>query len=71
MENEKYNYSSLIINSVFRWEYQPGFTFYFIWTRNVEESTSERNLDVIRNTVDLLKSQSNNNIAIKLTYWID
>jgi len=61
----------LIINSVFRWEYQPVSTFYFVWTRNVEESTSERNLDVIRNTVDLLKSQSNNNIAIKLTYWID
>jgi len=61
----------LIINSVFRWEYQPGSTFYFVWTRNVEESTSERNFDVIRNTVDLLKSQSNNNIAIKLTYWID
>jgi|TARA_B110000116_G_scaffold242982_1_gene232511 hypothetical protein len=59
------------MNSVIRWEYKPGSAFYFVWTRNVKDNSSETNFDVVRNTVDLLKSQANNNIAIKLTYWMD
>ena len=71
LEDASYTYKSLIFNTVFRWEYKPGSAFYFVWTRNVKDNSSETNFDVVRNTVDLLKSQANNNIAIKLTYWMD
>jgi hypothetical protein len=71
LEDASYTYKSLIFNTVFRWEYKPGSAFYFVWIRNVEDNSSETNFDVVRNTVDLLKSQANNNIAIKLTYWMD
>ena len=36
MEDEISNYSALVFNAVFRWEYSPGSTFYLVWTSNSE-----------------------------------
>ena len=65
------NYSALVFSSVFRWEFQPGSTFYLVWTRNTELSSSNGKFELISNTVDLLKGEAANHMAIKITYWID
>jgi len=71
MEDEISNYSALVFNSVFRWEFQPGSTFYFVLTRSAELSSSNEKFELISNTVDLLKVEAANHLAIKITYWID
>ena len=62
MEDIISNYSALMLNSVFRWEFSPGSTFYRVWTRNTE---------LMSNTVDLLIEEAANHLEIKITYWID
>ena len=71
MEDDISNYSALVFNSVFRWEFQPGSTFYFVLTRSTELSSSNKKFELISNTVDLLKGEAANHLAIKITYWID
>ena len=71
MEDEISNYSALMFNSVFRWEFSPGSTFYLVWTRNTELSSSNEKFELMSNTVDLLKGEAANHLAIKITYWID
>ena len=65
------NYSALMLNSVFRWEFSPGSTFYLVWTRNTELSSSNEIFELMSNTVDLLIEEAANHLAIKITYWID
>ena len=71
MEDEISNYSALVFNSVFRWEFSPGSTFYLVWTCNTELSSSNEESELMSNTVDLLNGEAANHFVIKLTYWID
>ena len=71
MEDEISNYSVLVFNSVFRWEFSPGSTFYLVWTRNTELSSSNEIFELMSNTVDLLIEEAANHLAIKITCWID
>ena len=71
MEDIISNYSALMLNSVFCWEFSPGSTFYLVWTRNTELSSSNEIFELMSNTVDLLIEEAANHLAIKITYWID
>ena len=71
MEDIISNYSALMLNSVFRWKFSPGSTFYLVWTRNTELSSSNEKFELMSNTVDLLIEEDANHLAIKITYWID
>ena len=71
MEDEISNYAALEFNSVFHWEFSPVSTFYLVWTCNPELSSSNEKLELMSNTVDLLKGEAANHLAFKLTVWID
>jgi len=71
VEDVNSNYSALVLNTVFRWEFSPGSTFYFVWTRNTELSSSNEELELMSNSVDLLNGKAANHLVMKLTYWID
>jgi hypothetical protein len=58
-------------NFVFRWEYRPGSTLYFVWTHN------QGNEDFINQPLlgetgrDLFASKSRDILMLKLTYWFN
>ena len=67
--NPNFNYKSLRLNAVLRWEYLPGSTLYFVWTH--EKSDVEPNGDFAfsRDFNTLMRDRPDNIFSLKLTYW--
>ncbi|MEK7263392.1 MAG: DUF5916 domain-containing protein [Bacteroidota bacterium] len=69
--NPNFNFKSLRGNAVLRWEYLPGSTLYFVWTRGQENGTNAGDFNVGRDFRNLLTTPETNNdaIVIKFSYW--
>ncbi len=64
--NEKY----LVGSAVLRWEFKPGSILYIVWTSNTFNEDHPGNFNFFRDVNDLRKTDSDNVLAIKLTWWI-
>jgi len=56
-------------NFVFRWEYQPGSTFYAVWTHNQGKDAFYDAPRVDENSLDVFKTASRDVFMVKLSYW--
>lgn len=65
-----FNFRSLRGNLVFRWEYVPGSTLFFVWTQDRSASEAVGNLDVGRDVDALFGAPSDNIFLVKVTYWL-
>jgi hypothetical protein len=63
-----FNFKSLRGTVVFRWEYRPGSTFYFVWTQNRQDFTHPGDLDFGRDLGDLISARGDNIFMLKATY---
>jgi hypothetical protein len=61
---------SLRGNAVLRWEYSPGSTLYFVWTRTSSSSLTAGTLDFGRDARALFRGPAENIFLIKLNYWL-
>jgi len=68
--NPDFNFRSLRGNLVFRWEYIPGSTLFFVWTqdRNTEERVGD--FDLGRDVGRMFDSPFDNAFLVKATYWV-
>jgi len=69
-----FNYKSLNVNLVLRWEYRPGSTVYVVWTQGRERYDNDwgnRNyaFDFSRDISDILDLPQTNTFLIKANYW--
>jgi len=65
-----FNFRSLRGNLVFRWEYLPGSTLYFVWTQDRNATDPYGNLDFGRDLDALTNAVSDNIFLLKVTYWL-
>jgi hypothetical protein len=63
-----FNFKSLRGTVVFRWEYRPGSTFYFVWTQNRRDFANPGDLDFGRDVGDLVSAKGDNIFMLKVTY---
>ena len=65
-----FTFRSLRGNLVFRWEYVPGSTLFFVWTQ--DRNTSERigSFDFGRDVGGLFDARAENVFLVKATYWL-
>ncbi len=70
-DDPDFNFRSLRGNLVFRWEYMPGSTLFFVWTqdRNTEESIGD--FDVGRDVDRMFDASAENVFLVKATYWLE
>ena len=68
--NRDFNFRSLRGNLVFRWEYTPGSTFFFVWTQDRNATDPFGDLDFSRDFGALTDAASDNIFLVKLTYWL-
>jgi hypothetical protein len=66
--NPDFNFKSLRGTVVFRWEYRPGSTFYFVWTQNRQDFANPGDLDFGRDLGDLISAKGDNIFMLKATY---
>jgi hypothetical protein len=66
-ENPDFNFKSLRLNTVLRWEWRPGSALYAVWTQARESSANPAGADLGRDLDDLFASPSTNVFEIKAT----
>lgn len=66
--NPDFNFKSLRINAVFRWEYRPGSTLYVAWTQQRQDSADPANFELGRDADHLLSAPADDVFLIKLAY---
>jgi hypothetical protein len=67
--NPNFNYKSLRVNAVLRWEYSPGSTFYLVWTNEKLDYEVNGDFQLGRDFSTLLRDRPDNVVAVKMTYW--
>ena len=70
--NSDYNYSSLNSTLLMRWEYLPGSTLYFVWTRSrpeVDDTVNDLNLS--RDFDRFFSAGASNIFLVKASYWLN
>jgi Domain of unknown function (DUF5916)/Carbohydrate family 9 binding domain-like len=66
----EFNVKSLRLNAVARWEFRPGSTAYFVWTRLGQDLTRPGQFDFGDDLSALWRAAPDDVILIKLSYWL-
>jgi hypothetical protein len=69
-ENPDFNFKSLRVNTVLRWEWRPGSALYAVWAQARENSLNPGRSDLGRDLDDLLASPSTNVFEVKATFRV-
>jgi hypothetical protein len=65
--NPDFNFKSLRLNTVLRWEWRPGSALYAVWTQARENSMNPGRADLASDLDDLFGSPSTNVFEVKAT----
>jgi hypothetical protein len=68
--NPDFNFKSLRVNAVFRWEFRPGSTVYAVWTQERQDFSHPGDFSLGRDASALLSAPANDVFLMKLTYWL-
>lgn len=64
-----FNVRSLIGNAIFRWEYRPGSTLFFVWQRQQKDEANVGDFDLSRDAGALFRAPARSVFMIKASYW--
>jgi len=65
-----YNFKSLRVNAVFRWEIRPGSNFYAVWTRQQQDFSNPGHFAPGRDAHAMFAAPGDDIILFKMAYWI-
>lgn len=69
-DSPDFNFRSLRGSAVFRWEYRPGSTLYFVWTQQrADQANGVGNFDFGRDREALLDAHPENIFLVKASWW--
>ncbi len=71
ISNPNFNYFSLRGSAVFRWEYLPGSTLFFVWTQTRQDNETTSEFSFQRSMDSLFDVKPDNIFIVKLTYYIN
>jgi hypothetical protein len=66
--NPDFNWKSLRINAVARWEYRPGSTLYVVWAQNRANAANPGDFDLGRDLGDLMGAPADDVLMVKVSY---
>ncbi len=69
-DNPDYNFKSLRLNAVFRWEMKPGSNFYVVWTRQQQDLTYPGDFSPGRDTRAMFSAPGDDIVLFKISYWL-
>ena len=70
VNNPDFNLRSLRGSAVFRWEYRPGSTLYFVWTQQRSSQVAAGDFDFGRDREALFDARPDNIFLIKASWWL-
>jgi hypothetical protein len=64
-----FNFKSLRVNAIFRWEWRLGSTLYLVWTENRQDFSNPGVFSPRRDTGRLFSAQPDDVLLVRLAYW--
>lgn len=68
--NPDFNFKSLRVNAVFRWEFRPGSTGYLVWTQTREDSQRPGRFALGPGVSSMFAAPGDNVVMVKVSYWL-
>jgi hypothetical protein len=65
-----FNFKSLRLNVVYRWELKPGSAFYAVWTRQQQDLTNPGSFAFRQDAHALFAAPGDDVFLVKMAYWI-
>ena len=69
-DDPDFNFKSLRLNAIFRWEFRPGSTLYVVWTEQRQEESNPGEFSAGRDLSRLFSAHSDDVFLVKMTYWL-
>ncbi len=70
-ENNNYNFNLFNIDMVYTWQFAPGSFVNLVWKNAIQESDDEVRNKYFKNISRTIAADQNNNISIKILYYLD
>jgi hypothetical protein len=70
VDDPDFNFKSLRLNMVLRWEYSPGSTVYLVWTRDKTNTDDPGRMRLGHDLGSLLDAEGDDIVMIKVTRWL-
>ena len=70
VDEPNFNYKSLRVNAVFRWEWRLGSTLYAVWTQQREDSATTSDFSLGRDLRSMVRAPGDHVFMVKLACWI-
>jgi hypothetical protein len=67
---QNFNFRSLLVNVVFRWEYRPGSTIFLVWQQSRSGAEGIGDFSFRRDFDAIFDNPAVNVFAVKMTYWL-
>jgi hypothetical protein len=67
--NPDFNFRSIRLNTVFRWEWRLGSTLYAVWTQRREDNADNGVFSPGNDLRSLVRAPSDNTLMVKVAYW--
>jgi hypothetical protein len=67
--NPDFNFKSLRVNAVYRWEFRPGSTVYAVWTQQREDYARPGQFAFGSDLTSLAHAPADNIVMVKMSYW--
>ncbi len=71
MENPDFNFKSLRLNLIYRWEFLPGSTLFLVWSHDRTNFDDPGEFQMGKSFSNLINSEANNIFMVKMTYWFN
>ncbi len=65
-----FNFKSLRVNAVLRWEFRPGSAAYVVWTQRRQDGQNPGDQEFGRDLGDLLSAPADDVFMVKLAWWL-
>jgi len=67
--NPDFNFTSLRVNAVYRWEFKPGSTLYVVWTQQREDEEEQGRFAFNQDISRMMRAPGDNVFMVKMSYW--
>jgi Domain of unknown function (DUF5916)/Carbohydrate family 9 binding domain-like len=68
-DDPDFNFKSLRLNAIFRWEWRPGSAMYFVWTEQREDKSHPGEFLLRRDFSRTFRAPSDDVLMFKIAYW--
>ena len=68
-DDPDFNFKSLRVNAIFRWEWRPGSALYLVWTEQREDETHPGRFSFGRDFSTMLRAPADDVLMFKMAYW--